>query len=285
MLAADADTLRAFGLGIAMPGVCLAAGVLTCAALVHRGPEGEVHLLVRLAHRLAALAVGGAIVEVAGVARVFGEGWGDALTDRSPGALLRLLGAGLVVAGLFETPDTRPVGDAGELRWSPAGAGVFAIAGALVALVSFGFDGHTVTRGPRAAHAIASFVHVSAASVWAGGAVGVLAVWLVRRGPDAAPVGELTRAFARWALVALVVAGAAGTLLTLFVVDSAGDLTGTTWGRWLLVKSALVVIAAATAGWALRRTAAAPRPVLPVTAVALVAALVATTFLVRAAPT
>lgn len=292
MLAVAADTLRALGLGVALPATCLATGVLAFAALGHRGAVIEVHVLVRLAHRLAVLAAAGAVVEVAGVAHLLDEGWMTALTDRSPGALLRLVGAVLVVAGLFETPDTRPAdgpnGAADEVRWSPTGAGVFAVAGALVALASFAFDGHTATRGPRAAHAVASFVHVTAAGVWAGGAVAVFAVVLVRRGADAKPVGSLVRAFARLALVAVVGAAAAGALLTVFVIDSAGDLTGTAWGSWLLVKLALVVLAALTGGFTLRRTATGAGPWTAVSsaalAAALVAALVVTTILVRAAP-
>lgn len=287
IVAAGSETLRALGLVVAIPGVALSAGLVVFAATVHRGPQSEVLAVVRLAHRLAALAVVGAALEIAGVAKLFGEGWTDALTDHSPGALLRLLGAGLVVAGLFEPPDTQP-GERGE-RWLPTGPGVFALAGAIVAVVSFGFDGHTVSRGPRVAHAVVDAVHVAAGAVWAGGVVGLVAVAWLRRRPFPGPalsLGELAHAFGRVATVALLAVVAAGVGLTLFVVERLGDVVDSPWGRRLLIKLAAVAVAAALGAYhhfrdvdphRLRRT-------LAVEAAALVGVLVVTAFLVRASP-
>lgn len=288
LAATEAETLRALGLLLAIPGVALSVGVLAFAGVVHRGPRSEVLALVRLAHRLAAVVVVGAAVEIAGVARLFGDGWSDALTDRAPAALLRLLGGGLIVAGLFETPDTRP-GSAGE-RWVPTGAGVFALAGAVAALVSFAFDGHTVSRGPRLAHAVIDIVHVAAGAVWAGGVLALVVVAVQRRRSSPAPVpsvSELVHAFGRIATIALAAVAAAGIGLTLLVIDAAGDLTGSPWGRRLLLKLAAVVAATALGAYHHFRTPtddARLRRTLAVEAAALVAVLVVTAFLVRASP-
>ncbi len=278
-----ASLARAVGLGIAAPAVCAVAGILYFAGRSHRGPESEVHALVRLAHRIAVLAAVGAAVEAAAVARTLDAGWFDALTDRAPGALLRLLGAALVVAGLFELPETRAGGAADQLRWSPAGAGVLAVAGAVIGLLSFAFDGYTVTRGPRVVHALASVVHVAAVSVWAGGVIALLAVWLFRRGSPARPLAPLVRGWLTTAVVAGAAAAAVGVLLTALIVDAAGDLTASTWGRVLIAKLAVAAVAAGIT-WAVR-SGTGPRlgPLLGTAAIALGAVLVLTTVLVRAA--
>jgi hypothetical protein len=159
----DPEPLRALGLGLTIPSLCVSAGLLAFLAFVHHGPRAEVFALVRLAQRAAAVAVAGAVLETAGIARLFGTGWADALTNgRAPAALLRLAGSALIVIGLFEAPVTRRLSDPDGERWSPVGAGVFAAVGALIGLVSFQFDGHTVSRGPRAVHAALDFVHVTA---------------------------------------------------------------------------------------------------------------------------
>lgn len=279
----DPESLRALGLGLAIPAVCVSAGLLAFAAFVHRGPRAEVVALARLAQWAAVLAVAGATIEITGIARLFGSGWADALSDgRAPAALLRLIGSALVVIGLFESPVTRQMDD-GDERWSPAGAGVFAAVGALVALVSFQFDGHTVSRGPRAAHAALDFVHVAAGSVWAGGVVGLVVVYARRR----TSVADLAYAFGRLATVSLVVVAAAGAAMSLLIVDTAGDFVDTPWGRRLLIKLAAVAVAATIGTYHHVRavpTGADLRRSLTVEAVALLGVLAVSAFLVRASP-
>lgn len=285
LAAASADTLRAVGLALAVPGACLSAGLLVFAGTVHRGARCEVLALVRLAQWCAVVASIGAAVEIWGVARLYGDGWVDALTDRAPAALLRLVGAALVVLGLFEPPETRLLGDGGEQRWTPGGAGVFAVAGAAAALVSFGFDGHTLSRGPRVVHALVDVVHVVAGSVWAGGVVGLLTVWIARRasGP---PLTPLVHGFGRVATVSLAGVAAAGVVMTLLIVDSPSDAVSSPWGRRLLIKLAAVALAAGLGAHHHFRTPAGGRlgRTLAVEAAALTGVLVVTTLLVRASP-
>lgn len=285
MIAAAADALRASGLGLALPGVCLAAGVLAFAATIHRGPFSEVVALARVAHVAALIGVLGAALEIAGVARLFGEGWTAALTDRAPAALLRLLGAGLIVIGLFEVPDTRRVAD-GE-RWLPSGAGVFAVIGAATAVASFAFDGHTVSRGPRAVHAAVDLVHVGAGSVVAGGVVALAIVAARRyRVGDDAPVADMVHAFGRVATVAFGAVAVGGAVMAVFVLDSFAALTDSPWGRRLLIKLAAVAVAVAVGAWHHVRPAAGRRLVrtLATEAAVLTAVLVVSSLLVRASP-
>lgn len=277
-MAVTLPPVRAVGLAMAIPGLAVASGVLVFLAFVHRGPRREVLMLARLAVWSAALAVVGALVEIAGVADVLDESFADALRsgDASAG-LLRLLGAGLIVLGLFEPPVLTEVGvgtgvDGASLRWSLGGSGVLAAAGTLVGVLSYSFDGHTTTRGPRAVHAALDAVHVAAGSVWAGGAVALLALAVLGAGV-AAPAGR----FGRVAFTGLVATGLTGALMSAFVADSASDYWLTPWGRWLLVKLGFVAVAGAAIRG--RRLVLAA-----VQATALVAVLVAVGLLVRAAP-
>lgn len=166
------------------------------------------------------------------------------------------------------------------------------IGGALV-IASFAFDGHTVTEGPRWLHSIASVSHVSAAAVWSGGVV-LLADLLWRRHRRGADIVRPLLRFSRIAASALVLAGAAGTVMAIFVLDRFADLWSTQWGRLLLAKIALVAVAAAIGGhnrWVLipavqRQGETAVHPRLRraaiIEAVALMSVAVITAFLVAA---
>ncbi|NNE73446.1 MAG: CopD family protein, partial [Acidimicrobiales bacterium] len=116
-------------------------------------------------------------------------------------------------------------------------------AGLLV--VSFWFDGHTASEGPRIVHAAVNSVHVVAAAVWAGGVVALLAVVVGRRrGGEATRAAELVVRFSSVAAVALASVVVAGVVMAVFVLDSFGELTSTEWGKLLLLKTAAVGIAA-----------------------------------------
>ena len=98
-------------------------------------------------------------------------------------------------------------------RWITDRSSALAFAGCGAAVISFWFDGHTVSQGFRPLHAIANSVHVVAGSVWMGGVV---------------------------ALGAVIVAG---LIMAVSVLDSVGELNGTEWGQVLLLKTAAAGLA------------------------------------------
>lgn len=170
---------------------------------------------------------------------------------------------------------------------------VTALIGGALVIASFAFDGHTVTEGPRWLHSIASVSHVSAAAVWSGGVV-LLADLLWRRHRRGADVFRPLMRFSRMAATALVLAGAAGTVMAILVLNRFADLWSTPWGRLLLAKIALVAVAAAIGGhnrWvlipAVERQGETPvyrrlRRAAVVEAIALLCVTVITAFLVAA---
>ena len=141
---------------------------------------------------------------------------------------LRLLGGLAVLAA------PRPgAPGAGRVRLPALG-----VIGAALVIVSYSFDGHTVTEGPRLLHAAANATHVYAAAVWSGG-LAFLADLLRRRRDGTDVVRPLMR-FSAMASVSLVMTAVGGTITAVLVMDRFADLWSTAWGRLLLAKIALV---------------------------------------------
>ena len=138
--------------------------------------------------------------------------------------------------------------DEQPVRWVPSAASAFGLGGLVMAVLSFGFDGHTVTEGPRAVHALVDVVHVTAGSVWFGGLVGVAIVARLRRRTGGSFAALMIR-FSSVATVAVVAAALAGVLMSLMITDGFGDYTGTDWGRILIVKTVLVAVVAGIGGY------------------------------------
>ncbi len=256
--AADAgETLQRVGLVGSLGGIVLATGLLVFLAVVLRGDRREVRILLRTIGVAGFAALVGAAVEIAGVATILDEGWSEALTSSTgSAAMMRLLAGLLIVLGLFD--HTVPVGgqelevfvvaertdDPDLVRWYPSSASAFGLAGAAAGVLSFSFDGHTVTEGPRLLHAAANVVHVTAAGIWVGGIVGLAMVALIRH-RSGVPASDLVVRFSSVATVALVAVVVAGAAMSWMVVDGLGDYTGTEWGRVLLVKTGAVAVAIA----------------------------------------
>ena len=114
------------------------------------------------------------------------------------------------------------------------------------ALVLAGAAGHAAAVEPGAALAIAvDGVHLFASGVWAGALLplaALLAAAAREEGADARPYAALAaRRFSRWALVAVVVLAVSGIANAATHVGSVAGLVGTTYGRLLLAKLALLV--------------------------------------------
>lgn len=116
--------------------------------------------------------------------------------------------------------------------------------GALLVLLAFLFDGHTVTEGNRYLTAVVDIVHVLAGAVWAGGLVMMAQViWRRHRRGDDSRALELGVRFSVVAAIALTAAGGAGLVLTFIIIDSISDIWTTSWGQLLIVKTILVALA------------------------------------------
>ena len=191
------------------------------------------------------------------------------------------------------TPGTDPFINEGDEAWHLSN-NLAAFAGVALITLSFLFDGHTVSEGPRWLHALANLIHVTTAATWAGGVI-MLAVVIARRhrrGVDTQAL-QLGVRFSVVAVIALVVAALAGTVLAIVILDSVSEIWSTTWGRFLVLKVLLVAIAAAGGGYnhrvvvpALEKAPNDPeiahqfRTVVTIEAIALVAVTVVTALLI-----
>ncbi len=129
-------------------------------------------------------------------------------------------------------------------RWQPDRSSLLAYIGIGLAIASFWFDGHTVTKGFRPLHALANSVHVVAGSVWVGGVVAMAVVlWIRRRHGRPTGALELVVRFSSVASIALGAVVVAGLVMAVSILDSFGELTSTQWGQTLLLKSAAAGLA------------------------------------------
>lgn len=194
----------------ALGGIVLAAST-AAAALAHTVIRED---------RWSAVASGGDIIDA--LSSAFGVA-----------VVLRVLGGLTIFAALRSEPSKE--------RRSPAV--LLGIAATALVIVSYSFDGHTVTEGPQWLHAAVNAAHVWVAAVWSGG-VAMLAGLLGRRCGDGSDTTRPLLRFSQMAAVSLVLAGVAGTAMAVLVMDRFADLWSTPWGRLLIAKIALVAIAA-----------------------------------------
>lgn len=246
-------------------GVALVLGGMGFMATTLRGSSSEIRAGLNVVLLLGLLVALGALLELVGLVQAGASSVGSIVKSPGLAMTLRLVG-GLAIAGgmaattgsgrrtpayslsaavLEVSPRTSVRDDPdGSVRWYPESS-MMALVGAAAILASFWFDGHTVSKGPRLIHALLNSVHVAAGSVWVGGVVAMASVtwWRYRRGRRTRAT-ELIVRFSSVATVALIAVAGAGMLMAVFVLDSFGELTGTEWGKVLLLKTAAVAIAA-----------------------------------------
>jgi copper transport protein len=99
-------------------------------------------------------------------------------------------------------------------------------------LLTFSATGHPSASSPASIAAAVDFVHLGAIVLWLGGLIGMIA------GEDRAFV----RAHSRSATIAIPLAIVTGVWQTWHLLDDGGDITGSEWGRALLVKVAVVLV-------------------------------------------
>jgi copper transport protein len=145
---------------------------------------------------------------------------------------------------IARTPQNRATESLVIRQWVPDRSSTAAYVGVAIAIISFWFDGHTVSKGIRPLHAIVNSVHVVAGSIWLGGVVAMAVVLWTRHRAGVAPRAlEMIVRFSGIATVALGAVIAAGGIMAFLVLDSVGELFSTQWGQVLLLKTAAAALA------------------------------------------
>lgn len=202
---------------ISFAGALALIGATAFSYLVGKRSQRQEFTFPSIVRGAGALLVGGAGLELLSVAIA-----GNASLVLS-GSLAVAIGARLL-AGLLALPGLQT-----------------SVAASALALGSFSFDGHTVTKGNRLVTAVVDAAHVAAAGVWVGGLICL--VLIAYRGSTRDLVVAATW-FRSIAMVAVVVVGATGAALTATIIDAFGDLWNTAWGQLLVAKVVLVAVAA-----------------------------------------
>lgn len=219
--------------------------LLVAAVLLAGGPE--LSALQRRAARLGAVAAGlwalsGVALFVFGLSTAAARSLPAALSGDLPArfAATRFGSTVLVQAGVAVVVATLAV----VARGRPVALAALAVAG--IGGVAPGWWGHAGSDELAAVALASDWAHVLAVTVWAGG-LAALAAFLLRRDSDADLVGPASR-FSRLAGWALAVVLATGSVNALLRISAFGQLTGTTWGRLVLLKLALFA-GIAVLGW------------------------------------
>lgn len=311
--ASGARFIAGAGRVLSVLGAVGAVGGTVFAAFVLRGNLTDIRAVLAWI-RLAGMALAiGALVQAAMQLAVVDQAWSglwststaeDVLWSSFGASIaLRFIGGLTVFFGSHLPSDIKSIAraspaNARDHAW-PAPKNLVSFVGIGLVALSFVFDGHTVSEGPRWLHAGANLVHVLSAATWAGGVV-MLAFVMARRhrrGADTRAL-ELGIRFSVVAMVALVAASLAGAILTVIIIDSVSQIWTTSWGRLLLLKVGFVAIAAACGGYnhrvlipQLQQKPDSPmagnrfRTVVAVEAIAIVAITVATGLLIGASAT
>ncbi len=140
-----------------------------------------------------------------------------------------------------------------------------AVTGALLAAVAVlmipGAVGHAGQTSPRGLSMFLDAVHLVSGSIWLGGLIGLLVLWLSLRGerPPGAPsrvavLAVVVPRFSSVAFVSVLVLLATGTGATIIHMPAVNALWDTSYGQAILVKILLLVLALGLAAGNLLRT-------------------------------
>lgn len=230
------EVVGAVGRGLAYAGVLLAAGGVAFLVLVHRG-GAERPRLVRLVRGAAVVGAMGSVVALPVQAALgTGQGPGSLLDDGvlsevaqdGVGVSVVLALVGLAVAVLLVE----------RRQW-------LALGGAVIAATSFAAAGHTRAGTSPVLTTAADASHLLVTAAWGAGIVLLVVTLRNRHGrpedPEDPPdTVALVGRFSTLATVTVLAVGVTGSILAWSEVGSLNALTGTTYGRLLLVKVATV---------------------------------------------
>jgi copper transport protein len=120
----------------------------------------------------------------------------------------------------------------------------------LVGLATWPISGHPSASPVPALTVVADVAHLAAMAAWLGGLV-MLFAFLLRRASDR-ELSAILPVWSGWAMFAVTVLVLAGTAQALVEIGTLSALTGTTYGRLVLVKVALLALVLAAAGFSRR---------------------------------
>ncbi|HLB21951.1 MAG TPA: CopD family protein, partial [Solirubrobacteraceae bacterium] len=153
---------------------------------------------------------------------------------------------------LTDTPGLARVGLILLLALAVTGAVMAPAFGGVVAALALGelaLSGHADSASPRALAVAVDWIHLLAGALWLGGIAVIAWIWVRRlrnAGPEVrlAVMGELLPRFGRVALPAFIVVASTGILNAYIQLRHPSLLWESSYGRTLLVKSALVGVIA-----------------------------------------
>ena len=188
-----------------------------------------------LARRLLGTAIERPLAQLLFFSLLFAFIGGSGLATTSPGGTRfdLALKAALVVALI----------GGGAAALAPSLPRLLPVAGAasLLLLLAPTLAGHALDRNqPRALAGVADVVHLGAAAVWLGGLVSIIYV-VPRASSDASVRRSVLGRFSTTALVAVGVLGATGLLRALTELSAISQIWSTSYGRALIVKTAIFV--------------------------------------------
>jgi copper transport protein len=138
-------------------------------------------------------------------------------------------------------------------------AALLALTGALLAAAAAtavpGLAGHAAQTSPAALSLVLDWTHVTAAAIWLGGLLGV--ILLAARTPAAERVemlGLVVPRFSNTALVCVLLVIASGVAASIIHLPTLSSLWGTSYGKAILVKVALLACALVAGGMNYART-------------------------------
>ncbi|MDF2836116.1 MAG: copper resistance protein CopC [Paenibacillus sp.] len=127
---------------------------------------------------------------------------------------------------------------------------VWKAAWALLLLAAESFVGHPAGADELTLAVMSDFVHLACSSIWVSGVMLLLLFWKA----DRKEAGRFAETFSAMAWLMIVILAITGAAMAWLLLPDWTALWRGSWGRWLLAKSALVLLVVAI-GFALRRRA------------------------------
>jgi copper transport protein len=174
------------------------------------------------------------------IAQTTASDWSAVLSSQFGAVMLARIGV-LAVGAVVLSAALRRVHTDGEAARSDLI--VLGILGAVLA-ATWPLAGHAAASPVPPVTVVIDSVHIASMAVWLGG-LAMLAIFLLRPGPNQAndrELGAILPVWSRWATLAVSALLLAGVVQALIEIGSVSALFTTTYGRLILVKVGLVAV-------------------------------------------